>query len=77
VKIFIAFSLLVLKNELTRHVKFGIEMEYARSGHNMVFAYYWCGLPKLPGENNGQVVYMYVQLNMNSILKDFVKKVDK
>jgi len=52
-------------------------MEYARSGHNMVFAYYWWGLPKLPGENNGQVVYMYVQLNMNSILKDFVKKVGK
>jgi hypothetical protein len=33
-------------------------------------------LAKLPGENSGQVVYMYVQLNMKSILKDFVKKVD-
>jgi hypothetical protein len=36
---FLAFSLLVLMNDLTGHMKFHIEMEYARSGHSMVFAY--------------------------------------
>jgi hypothetical protein len=33
--------------------------------------------PSYLGKIMGQIVYMYMQLDMNSILKDFVKKVDK
>ena len=38
-KSFIAVNLMVIMNELTRHLKYGMEMEYARSSHSMVHAY--------------------------------------